>query len=199
MKENTEKTLVYYNTYSDLYAKDTSNLEFSDIQDEFLSYLKQGSLILDFGCGTGRDSKYFLSKGYKVEAIDGSEEMVRIASAIQGLKVKKMLFHELNETDKYDGIFACASLLHVSYDELANILNKLKEAIRIDGILYASFKYGDFEGYRNDRYFTNMNEERIKPILEMVDGLRIEKQWVSSDVRVGRQNEKWFNILLRKA
>ena len=79
MSDIINKTLEYYNEKSDLFAGDTVDLEFSSIQDSFLKYLEPGSLILDFGCGSGRDSRYFMSKGFKVEAIDGSEEMVKIA------------------------------------------------------------------------------------------------------------------------
>ena len=107
------KTLSYYNTNAHRFTSDTLNVEFSNIQDSFLAQLPPGALILDFGCGSGRDSRYFLQKGYRVEACDGSEEMVKAATRNAGIPVKKMLFSELNEENRYDGIFACASILHV--------------------------------------------------------------------------------------
>ena len=100
-----DKTLAYYNTNAHRFTSDTLDVEFSDIQDSFLALLPPGSLILDFGCGSGRDSRYFLQKGFQVEACDGSEEMVKAASQNTGIPVKKMLFSELDETDRYDGIF----------------------------------------------------------------------------------------------
>ena len=198
MSENIDKTLSYYNKKSDQFTGSTLDVEFSEIQDNFLKYLKPGSLILDFGCGSGRDSRYFLKKGYSVEAIDGSEEMVKIASEVAGIPVKQMLFSELNEHEKYDGIFACASILHVPYTELKDILIRIREAVKHDGIVYVSFKYGDFEGYRNDRYFTDLNEERFQKLLDSASGLEIAEMSITTDVRPGRDNEKWLNAILRK-
>ena len=191
-------TLNYYNTKSDLFVSTTKDLTFTDIQDGFLKFLKPESLILDFGCGSGRDSKYFLQKGYRVEAIDGSEEMVRIATEVAGIPVKHMLFQELDEVNKYDGIFACASILHVKKEELPDILLKMKKAVKEKGILYVSFKYGDFEGYRNGRYFTDMTEDAFRELLGKVSGLSIIEERITFDARPGREAEKWLNVILRK-
>ena len=193
-----DSTLAYYNNNASSFAGGTLDLEFTDIQDGFLKYLKLGALILDFGCGSGRDTRYFLSKGYKTEAIDGSEEMVKIASENTGTEVKHMLFQNFNETEKYDGIFACASILHVPYAELPDILNRISNALKPDGIFYTSFKYGDFEGERNGRYFTDMTEERFATLLKEVPSLSIIEQYISEDVRPGRSSEKWLNMILRK-
>lgn len=198
MSDIINKTLEYYNEKSDLFAGDTVDLEFSSIQDSFLKYLEPGSLILDFGCGSGRDSRYFMSKGFKVEAIDGSEEMVKIASNVTGLPVKQMMFNELDENERYDGIFACASILHVPYNELPDIFTRLKKAVKKNGYIYVSFKYGEYEGYRNGRYFTDLNEERFTSLLEEVKGLTIIEETITSDARKGREDEKWLNVILRK-
>ena len=198
MNDMTDQTLNYYNEKSELFVNDTAELEFSDIQDSFLKYLEKGSLILDFGCGSGRDSRYFLNKGYQVEAIDGSHEMVKIASKLTGLNVKQMMFNELDECEKYDGIFACASILHVPYTELSDIFRRLKKAVKKNGFIYVSFKYGEYEGYRNGRYFTDLNEERFQNILNEVQGLSIIEETITSDARKGRENEKWLNVILRK-
>ena len=198
MSDITDKTLNYYNEKSDLFAGETTDLEFSSIQDSFLKYLEPGSLILDFGCGSGRDSRYFMSKGFNVEAIDGSEEMVKIASKVTGLPVRQMMFNELDENERYDGIFACASILHVPYNELPDIFARLKRAVKKNGYIYVSFKYGDYEGYRNGRYFTDLNEERFSSLLEEVKGLTIMEETITSDARKGREDEKWLNVILRK-
>ena len=197
-------TLEYYNRNSARFTSDTVNIEFTDIQDRFLSYLEPGALILDFGCGSGRDSRYFLSKGFKVDACDGAEEMVRIASETAGIPVRKMFFEELSEVERYDGIFACASILHVPYAELGNILAKIERALRPGGIFYVSFKYGDFEGERNGRFFTDMTEERLRERLaeaaEENGGreLRFVDECITGDARPGRGSEKWLNAILRK-
>ena len=193
-----DKTIEYYNRQSAQFTQDTVNVEFTDIQDGFLKYLKEGSLILDFGCGSGRDSRYFLQKGYLVEASDGSEAMVETASRNTGLPVRHMLFQELDENEKYDGIFACASILHVPYNELTDVMNRIWRALKNNGIAYVSFKYGDFEGYRNGRYFTDMNEERFSTLLETVRPFEILEQRITGDARPGRADEKWMNVILRK-
>ena len=197
-------TLEYYDRNSEKFTADTADVEFTQIQDLFLGYLEPGARILDFGCGSGRDSRYFLSKGFEVEACDGSQEMVRIASETAGIEVRKMLFEELSEVDRYDGIFACASILHVPYARLGDILAKIERALKDNGILYVSFKYGTFEGERNGRYFTDMTMERLEDCLkeaaERGPGreLKVIESRITGDVRPGRENEKWLNVILRK-
>ena len=194
-----DKTLKYYDDNAEGFAGTTADLAFSDIQDRFLKYLKPDALILDLGCGSGRDSRYFLSKGYAVEAIDGSEEMVRIARQVTGLPVRQMLFSELDETDRYDGVFACASLLHVPSEELPDIIRRVSKALKNNGIFYVSFKYGDQEGYRNGRYFTDLKEDTFAQLMEPFPELVIVDQWISDDARPGRADEKWLNVIMVKS
>ncbi len=196
---NTNTTLDYYNNNAYRFTADTLDVEFSDIQDHFLAELQPGALILDFGCGSGRDSRYFLQKGYKVEACDGSEEMVKTATKNAGIPVKQMLFSELDEQERYDGIFACASILHVPSEELPDIIGKMKKAVKKGGILYISFKYGTFEGVRNGRYFTDQTKESLSQILDQVGGLNIISTGITGDARPGREEEKWLNVLLRRS
>ena len=194
-----QKTLEYYNRNAREFAEGTSGVDFSGIQNRFLSHLPEGALILDFGCGSGRDTRYFLGKGFRVEAADGSEELCRLASVYTGIPVKQMLFQELEETEKYDGIWACASILHLRREELPEVFRKMYRALKPGGILYVSFKYSDFEGERNGRYFTDMTEETAEELLESVPELKIKERWVTGDVRAGRGAEKWLNMILRRS
>ena len=198
MNMDPNKTIDYYNNNAHRFTSDTLDVEFSDIQDCFLAELQPGALILDFGCGSGRDSRYFLQKGYRVEACDGSEKMVKAATQNAGIPVKQMLFSELDEQERYDGIFACASILHVPSAELPDIIGKMKKAVKKDGVLYVSFKYGTFEGVRNGRYFTDQTDESLKQILDQVGGLDIISTGITGDARPGREDEKWLNVLLRR-
>ena len=154
--------------------------------------------ILDFGCGSGRDTKYFLERGYNVDASDGSLELCQAAGEYTGIQVKHILFHELDEVEKYDGIWACASILHVKRDGLPDIIHKMSLATKENGIIYVSFKYGDFEGERNGRYFTDMTENSMKELLADFPELKVEMQWLTGDVRDGRGDERWLNMILRK-
>ena len=196
MKYN--NTLDYYNYYADEFYKNTVNFEFVTTQEHFLAKLKNGSNILDFGCGSGRDTRFFLEQGYSVEAVDGSKELCKLACKYTGIEVKNMLFEELSEVEKYDGIWACSSILHLPLGELADVMKKMAIALKEDGIIYTSFKYGNFEGERNGRYFTDMTEEKFAKFLSEIDSLDIEEQWITSDVRPGRGEERWLNLILRK-
>ena len=194
----TDETLLYYNTNAPTFTEGTLNVDFSHVQNKFLAKLNSGAFILDFGCGSGRDTKYFLEKGYEVEAIDGSVELCKIASKYTGIKVKHMLFQELQEIEKYDAVWACSSILHLPYEELVVVMKKMITALKENGLLYTSFKYGIFEGMRNGRYFIDMTEESLENLLQEVGGIEIEEQWITSDVRPGRGEEKWLNLFLRK-
>lgn len=191
------ETISYYDQYARQYAESTQSVDFHDIQDIFLSYLQPSGRILDLGCGAGRDTKYFLSKGYQTAAIDASGQMCQQASKYCGIQVKQMDFRQLHVQNEYDGIWACASLLHVSAAQLPEIFQRIFEALKNDGILYCSFKYGDFEGIRNNRYFTDLTETALKQILrKSAEGQPYEliekKLWLSGDAMRDRQI-KWLN------
>ena len=191
-------TLDYYNQNADDFIQGTISVDFAATQDKFINKLEPGALILDFGCGSGRDTKYFLSKGFKVDAIDGAEEICKKASKITGTNVRQMLFQELNEISKYDGIWACSSILHLPKDELKGVLVKMADAVMDKGVIYTSFKYSEFEGERNGRYFTDFTLETFTEYVSDIDSLKIEEYWITGDVRPGRSEEKWLNLILRK-
>lgn len=196
LKKNT--TIDYYNENAKQFVETTENVEFHHMQNRFLEKLQGGAYILDFGCGSGRDAKYFLEQGYIVDAIDGSQEICKLASEHTGIQVKHMYFQDLDETEQYDGIWACSSILHLGLNDLEDVLKKMTKALRQGGIIYTSFKYGTFSGERNGRYFTDMNEETFDKLSQKIQGLKIEEQWITSDVRPGRGEEKWLNLILRK-
>lgn len=192
------KTIEYYNENVSKFVNDTQDVVFCATQDLFLSYLNEGDSILDLGCGSGRDTKYFLSKGYKVDATDGSEEICKVASDYTGINVKCLLFNELDEIDKYDGIWACASILHLDRDDLIDVFHRIARALKDNGILYTSFKYSEFEGMRNGRYFTDFTLESFNEFQTNIPEFIIEKKWITRDVRAGREDEKWLNLIMRK-
>ena len=193
-----DKTLKYYNKNAQSFASGTVSVKFTEVQDKFLEKLNPDAYILDFGCGAGRDTKYFLSRGYQVDAVDGSEQLCRIASEYTEIKVRQMLFQELDEKEKYDGIWACASILHLPKKQLREVLENMYAALKSEGWIYASFKYGEFEGERNGRYFTDFTTDTFKDFIHDMHGLKIEEQWITGDVRPGRGEEKWLNLLLQK-
>jgi cyclopropane fatty-acyl-phospholipid synthase-like methyltransferase len=191
------ETIEYYEKNAQDFAASTADIEFPELQDIFLAELKNGASVLDFGCGSGRDTCYFLKKGYKVTALDGSAELCRIAEEKTGNPVIQMDFNDFDEQDRYDGIWACSSILHLSKQELKQVLVHMEQALHKGGIIYTSFKYSEFEGMRNGRYFADFTEDSFRAFISEVEQLTVEKLWVTSDVRPGRQDEKWLNMILR--
>ena len=193
-------TIEYYNKNALEYSRSTVCVDFSATQERFLRYMPSHAKILDFGCGSGRDTKYFLDKGYDVDAVDGSRDFCRLASAYTGISVKQLYFQELASVNEYDGIWACASILHLQWDDLISVLHKMAVALKNTGVIYTSFKYGDFSGERQGRYFIDFTESRLNEMLTLVPELQCREYWISTDVRPNRKDEKWMNIILsRKA
>lgn len=191
-------TINYYNLNAKKFTENTQNADMHLTQDKFLQLLPESASILDFGCGSGRDTKYFLEKGYQVVATDGSAELCRLASSFTGIKVKEMLFQELDEIGVYDGIWACSSILHLPKQELLPVIRKMCIALKDNGVIYTSFKYSNFEGERNGRYFTDFTEDTFREFIKVIPELMIEDQWITLDVRPGRGEEKWLNLILQK-
>ena len=193
-----QETLQYYENNAESFISGTVNADMSDARQRFLKLLPENALILDFGCGSGRDTKAFLEHGYRVDAVDGSAELCRQASDYTGICVRQMLFQELDISNYYDGVWACASILHLSKIEISDVLKRISNALKPGGILYTSFKYGTFEGMRNNRYFTDFTETTLSKLWIGIDSLQIIDIWTTQDVRPGREEKRWINLLARR-
>ena len=191
-------TINYYNQNAESFIANTQNADMHPTQERFLRLLDANTSILDFGCGSGRDTKFFLQKGYDVTATDGSAELCKLVSAFSGIDVKEMLFQDLDAISMYNGIWACSSILHLPKIEQFRVFHKMNKALKENGIIYTSFKYGEFAGERNGRYFTDFREDTFQEFIKEIPELTVEEQWITSDVRPGRGEEKWLNLILRK-
>lgn len=158
-------TLDYYNKNAKLYFEQTIEGNLKENYDKFLSRIAEKSYILDFGCGSGRDSKYFMEKGYKVKAIDGSIEMCKLASKYINQDVECMKFDELNEENTYDAIWACSSILHVEKENLPDILNKMIRALKQNGVIFTAFKKGEGYEIKEGKYYNFLTKEELEKIL----------------------------------
>ena len=194
----TESTLNYYQTNSESFIENTVNVDVNDLYRPFLENIPSTGKILDAGCGSGRDTKFFLEKGFNVVAFDNSLNIVRHAAEYTGQEVLLMSFEDIEFKDNFDGIWACASVLHVPENNISTVLSKFADALKNEGILYTSFKYGDNEQIRNGRFFADYTEERFDQLLAAKPKLELIQYWKTSDLRPGRSEEKWLNILLRK-
>lgn len=194
----TSETLSYYNINTSSFIESTKFVQMTEAWNRFTSKLAPASLILDFGCGSGRDTKYFLEKGFSVDATDGSSVLCTAASKYTGITVKQVLFQDWSSEAKYNGIWACSSILHLNKSELKQVIGNIRDALLPSGIFYTSFKYGNFEGDRKGRYFTDLTESSFAELINKVTGFEIIEEWITSDVRPGREEEKWLNVILKK-
>lgn len=190
-----DTTLSWYRENAIQYAEETRNSLVLDALWEFLSRMKEGGTILDYGSGSGRDSAYFINKGFSVDSLDGSAEMKAQAERLFGIKVKLSSFLSLEEKEKYDGIWAQASILHLEEHDLRAALTLIERALKRDGVFYSSFRKGEEDGYEKGRWYTNMTERRFLSLLPA--SLYVEKIWESQDVRPG-VNRTWLSIICRK-
>ena len=188
----------YYNQNADKFIKDTINLDMTKHYQPFLSKLKIGNKILDAGCGSGRDTLNFINLGYSVDAFDASREMVAVASRLTGATVLEMTFENLMLSEQYNGIWACASLLHVKRSNLVGVLKTLADLLNDKGVLYTSFKHGQEERQKGDRYFNDMNEQLIKSYIGLINNLELSDIWISADERADRSKESWLNCIITK-
>lgn len=193
------KTLNYYNQNAQSFSDSTLNVDMSALYAEFLPLIPKHGHILDAGCGSARDAMYFKQQDFTVSAFDASPELAKLASNYLQQAVEVKTFQQLNCTNNYDGIWCCASLLHVPKVELPQVFLKLQNALKPNGVLYVSFKYGTQERVHNGREFTDLNEEGLTALITHHTELKILKQWQTVDQRPGRESEVWLNALLTRS
>lgn len=169
----------------------------SKSRSRFLAHLEPRAAILDAGCGSGRDSLAFAQLGYDVTAFDGSAEMARLAREHARVPVFHRLFSNVDWVDRFDGIWSCASLLHVAKAELPEAMFRLARALRLNGAWFLSFKYGDGERATRERHFTDMREGDLESAIEGA-GLVVADLWLSADVRSGRAGETWISAIAHR-
>lgn len=201
------KTIEYYNNHAQEYIDKVDNIDMHELYTSFLHKVPEGGVILDAGCGSGRDAIYFASKGYTVNAVDGSIELVnklqyRITDVIRDdrliLFADQLKFNEIDFVNCFDGIWCCASMLHVRKRELLNVMYRMQNALKVDCPWYMSFKHGDGERREQDgRCFTDMNEKYMQKLIVKLGGVGMYESWISKDQRPDRDIE-WYNCILIK-
>lgn len=192
-------TLDYYNKNSEEYFNSTLNVDMTNTYKPFLKLVPKDGKILDLGCGSGRDSMNFMKLGYEVTAVDGAKELAKKASVLLGKEVILSTFEELELKEKFHGIWACASLLHIKREDLKTVLNNLYNNLEDNGVFYMSFKYGEKE-YVDDknRYFNCFTDESIISFINENTKFNILDLYITED-KLGRVNEvKWVNLICNK-
>lgn len=190
-----DSTIEYYNKNAKKYFDNTFSVCMTDLYYEFEKHLFSGANILDLGCGSGRDSKYFLSRGYNVVPMDASVEICRLAEAYIGTKVINLRIENMEYCNEFDAIWASASLLHIEKSKLKIVLSGIINALREGGILYASWKYGDQESLSDGRYYVDINDEIVFELFKNLP-VEIKNMWITKD-NMYRDN-KWINMIVKK-
>lgn len=190
-------TLHYYQNHAQDFFDGTVNVNMTPLYEAFTQHLPNGGRVLDAGCGSGRDAKAFHEMGYQVDAFDASSAMVELARQHTGLPVQLMTFSEIDGKAQYDGIWCCASLLHVPSSELPKVMQKIADALKPGGVWYVSFKYGNGERVQGERRFTDLDEEGLRMGISNITDVAITSLWVTKDYRHER-SERWLNGILHK-
>jgi SAM-dependent methyltransferase len=188
----------YYDNKAKQFFEATVDVDMSSMYEEFLSLIPKGSSILDAGCGSGRDAFSFQRLGFDVTAMDASKELCGLASQLLNQEVHCLKFEDIEWVNNFDGIWACASLLHVERSALPDVFRQLSASLKKKGAIYASFKYGSSSRSVDGRDFTDMNETLVHELMKQVPQLRLIKSWVTSDQRQNR-SDSWLNIIISKS
>lgn len=193
-----DQTLQYYNENAQSFIANTLSADMSAQYTLFLPLLPKGASILDLGCGSGRDSLFFKMHGYQVTATDGSRALCDYASSLLQQPVQCLDFKDLDYCEQFDGVWACASLLHLPVPYLTEVIGKIAAAMKANGILYASFKYGKDAHYDDKgRYYCNFTEDSVRSLFCNHKHLKIINVVVTEDVRKDI-TQKWLNIIAKK-
>jgi SAM-dependent methyltransferase len=157
-----EATLQFYRGNAETYAARTFTSRQARLT-AFLALLPPGASILELGCGAGGDTAEMLARGFDVRPTDGSPEMAGVASKHLGRTVETLLFHDLDEVEAYDAVWANACLLHVPRSELSDVLARIWRALKGEGVFYASYKEGDGDGRDTlDRYYNYPSQDWLR-------------------------------------
>lgn len=191
-------SVKFYNDNAEEFFNNTVNADMSATYNIFEdNLLEKNGEILDLGCGSGRDAKHFLDSGFSVTALDLSPILAKKASQFIDQDVIVADMKDLNFQDRFIGIWACASLLHLSEDEVLETIKRCHKALKKDGVLYASFKYGENNYEKDGRSFTCFTRDKFLNLIEGLD-FYYRATFETGDVRLGRENEKWLNVILKK-
>lgn len=192
-------TVAYYERNAERYCIETVHANMSALYKPFIELIPPNGKILDAGCGSGRDSLYFIQHGYRIEAFDASLAMCSLASNLIGQPVQHRTFNEIEWVSEFDGIWACASLLHVGRGSIDDVLDRLCRALKPNGTMFMSFKLRDGEWEQEGRFFNGYTQGSFRKLIDSHRKLRTASIWTSADARISRRGEEWLNALLQRA
>ena len=194
------RTLDHYDNNAASFFAGTIDHDVTQNYAAFLAPFRAGQKldILDFGCGPGRDLKYFHELGHRPVGLDGSIEFCKMARQYSGCEALHQSFLNLSlPPQTFDGIFANASLFHVPGSELPAVLNTLHDTLRNGGILFMSNPRGNAEGWSGERYGCYMEFEVIGPRLQAAGFTILNHYYRPAGLPIERQ--PWLAIVSQAA
>jgi 2-polyprenyl-3-methyl-5-hydroxy-6-metoxy-1,4-benzoquinol methylase len=197
-KRQVQQNIDYYEIHAAEYNKNTQNLDLRSTYAPFLKHMPRGAHVLDAGCGSGRDSRYFVQLGLQVTAFDATQAMVNLAARFTGLNILQLRFDEVSFVNQFDGIWANASLLHTPGEQIDEVISKLVRALKIQGVIFMSFKRGEGEIIRNGRWFNSYTAPTLHGLIDHQGTLSVIDLWENEDSRPERKGQYWINALARK-
>jgi SAM-dependent methyltransferase len=194
-------TLAHYEQSAVEFRAGTRDHDVRQNIDALLRHMAGGPplTILDFGCGPGRDLKTFAALGHTAIGLEGVAEFAAMARADSGCQVWQQDFLELDlPAQRFDGVFANASLFHVPSQELPRVLTELRAALKEGGVLFSSNpRGGNEEGWNRGRYGAYYDWQTWRRTLREADFVEIEHYYRPSGRP--REQQPWLASVWRKS
>lgn len=191
-------SIEYYNENAQAFIDSTFKVDVSYTAYKFLKHIPKDGVILDVGCGSGRDSLIFSDLGYEVYAMDGSVEMVNHAKQFLGDRVQLATFEDYHTDIRFDGIWALASLIHVPEKDMSKIILKYCNFLKTDGLFLMSFKDREVHFSKGSREFTCYTKDTLSDMIESIDGIKIVDLFGTEDVREDHVHERWVTVIVKR-
>jgi len=186
-------TARFYEVHAKEYFDRTISADLSNLYDRFLARVRPGGRVLDAGCGSGRDLLNFRERGFNVLGIDASDALVKMAREYSGVPCHVIRLEDIDYKACFDGVWACASLLHFRKSEVVPVLRRLREALKPGGTMFASVQIGDGEAFVADgRFYAYYEHQEFLRLVEE-GGFVINESWITEDAR--RPSISWINVL----
>jgi SAM-dependent methyltransferase len=199
LKEAEDGTTAYYDRNAQAYSDATRSVDMSELYEQFLGHIPPGGRILDAGSGSGRDTFAFIQKGYNVDAFDASANLAALSTRLTGVPTQVVRFQEFESGPAYDGIWACASLLHVPAEELEAALSRLVRALKPGAALYVSVKHGTGQRMASDgRLFVDLDRAHLENLFAQFPDVTLSKVWISRGQGRLQGKDEWLNAIALK-
>jgi Methylase involved in ubiquinone/menaquinone biosynthesis len=192
-----KETINFYENNALEYYNQTAYVDMQDLYTPFITLLPRGGLILDAGCGVGRDTRFFLKSAYRVVSFDASKEMVKLCNEYPFAYCIQMTFDGLEYEEEFDGVWASASLVHIPHENLPDVFTRIFRSLKPGGIFYFSLKLKPGgQHYQDGRHFYLYKEAIVSGILSRTPFNEIQA-WENTS-KLSSRDDKWKSFLWSK-